>query len=100
MLRAAGQRHLQLSPLAKVEFKPGIEYAAKLDRRCATNTRAQGLGWRKSDRLKVVDPADVDPRSRCRVERKPTSLSWIEDIRAYASAIYCCRLSASTQGAR
>ena len=85
-----------LEYVGTIEFKPGIEYAAKLDRRRATNTRAQGLGWSKADTLKVVDPAEVDPGNRWRVERKRSTLSRIEDCRAFGGAIYRCKICAHT----
>jgi len=96
VLRATGQRHLQLSPLAKIEFNASIQHAAKLRRRCATNAGPQRLTGCKADALKIVDPSEIDPGGRWRVEHKGTTFSRIEESWNVGGAIHRREICAHT----
>ena len=67
-LRAAGQRHLQLSPAGQIEVQPRFRLYATLHGDVARRTAAQRLIFRGRDALKVFHPSQIEPRLRRRVQ--------------------------------
>src|SRR5581483_6399816 len=100
VLRAAAERHLQLSPFAKVKLDARVENAAKLRSRRAANSGPQGFVRSKADALKVINPTEVDPGRGRRIKGEHAVLARVEKRRSFGRAVHRRKVSAHTLGHR
>src|SRR5579864_1544696 len=95
VFRTAGQGHLQFAPLAKIKFDSRIQRPTELRVRGCTNAGAQRFCGSQAHSLKVIDPADFEPWSWRRIQRKHAIPARIKNYWSLTGAIYSRKVSAN-----